>query len=258
MAGHHLDQKSKTAFALFRIWRFSLPFAVPTELILPLDVPTREAARPLLRELQGTVPWMKVGLQMFSAFGTDWVKEVADAGYQVFLDLKLHDIPTTVAKAVESLAPLPIQMLTLHTSGGPAMIAAARKAQQEANPDLLLLGVTVLTSMDAAQMQAVGWSDDAAAHVHRLATMGSTAGLQGFVCSPLEVADLRAALPVGTALVTPGIRPAGAAQGDQSRIMTPGDAARAGSTHIVVGRPITAAPDPVAAAQAIQAELAAV
>ena len=143
-------------------------------------------------------------------------------------------------------------MLTLHTSGGPAMISAARAAQQASNPDLLLLGVTVLTSMDATQMQAVGWRDDAATQVRRLAQTGSEAG---FVCSPLEVADLRAKLPVGTQLVTPGIRPLGADQGDQSRIMTPGDAARAGSTHIVVGRPITAAPDPVAAAKAITAEL---
>ena len=201
---------------------------------------------------------MKVGLQMFTAFGTDWVKEVADSGYRVFLDLKLHDIPNTVAKTVESLAPLPIQMLTIHTSGGPAMIGAARAAQQANNPDLLILGVTVLTSMDAAQMQAVGWQDDAATQVRRLAQTGSEAGLQGFVCSPLEVADLRARLPIGTQLVTPGIRPLGAARGDQSRIMTPGDAARAGSTHIVVGRPITAAPDPVAAAKAIIRELAAV
>lgn len=195
---------------------------------------------------------------MFTAFGTDWVKEVADSGYRVFLDLKLHDIPNTVAKTVESLAPLPIQMLTIHTSGGPAMIGAARAAQQANNPDLMILGVTVLTSMDAAQMQAVGWQDDAATQVRRLAQTGSEAGLQGFVCSPLEVADLRARLPIGTQLVTPGIRPLGAARGDQSRIMTPGDAARAGSTHIVVGRPITAAPDPVAAAKAIIRELAAV
>ena len=231
---------------------------MPTELILPLDIPTREAARPLLKQLQGTVPWMKVGLQMFTAFGTDWVKEVADSGYKVFLDLKLHDIPYTVAKAIDSLAPLPIQMLTIHTSGGPAMISAARAAQQASNPDLLILGVTVLTSMDATQMRAIGWQDDAATQVRRLAKTGSAAGLQGFVCSPLEVADLHRDLPAGTALVTPGVRPAGADHGDQSRVMTPADAARAGSTHIVVGRPIYQAADPLAAAQAINAELASI
>ncbi len=229
---------------------------VPTEIILPLDVPTREQARPLLKDLQGTVPWMKVGLQMFTAFGVDWVKEVADGGYKVFLDLKLHDIPNTVAKAVESLAPLAIQMLTLHTSGGPAMIAKAREAQQASNPDLLLLGVTVLTSMNTDEMKQVGWMDTAAERVPRLAHMGSDAGLQGFVCSPHEVGLLRQQLPTGTQLVTPGVRPAGTDHGDQSRVMTPGDAARAGATHIVVGRPITQAADPLTAAQAIVAELA--
>lgn len=234
---------------------FSFSQQVPTELILPLDVPTREAARPLLKQLQGTVPWMKVGLQMFTAFGTDWVKEVANSGYRVFLDLKLHDIPNTVAKTIDSLATLPIQMLTLHTSGGQVMMTRAREAQAATNPDLLLLGVTVLTSFDAAELQRVGILDSPAQQVSRLAQLGSAAGLQGFVCSPLEVAALRRDLPTGTALVTPGVRPAGADHGDQSRVMTPADAARAGSTHIVVGRPIYQAPDPLAAAQAIIAEL---
>jgi orotidine-5'-phosphate decarboxylase len=231
---------------------------VPAELILPLDVPTREAARPLLRDLQGTVPWMKIGLQMFTAFGTDWVKEVADGGYQVFLDLKLHDIPNTVAKTIDSLAPLPIQMLTLHTSGGKTMMTRAREAQAAANPDLLLLGVTVLTSFDQAELHGVGCRDTPAQQVSRLAALGSEAGLKGFVCSPLEVADLHRDLPAGTALVTPGVRPTGADHGDQSRVMTPADATRAGSTHIVVGRPIYQAADPLAAAQAINAELASV
>ncbi len=249
---------SEQLFSFSGLQTFSSLVPVPTEIVLPLDVPTREAARPLLKQLQGTVPWMKVGLQMFTAFGTDWVREVADAGYKVFLDLKLHDIPNTVAKAVESLAPLPIDMLTLHTSGGPAMIAKACAAQQATKPDLLLLGVTVLTSMNTEQMQAVGWHDDALTQVRRLAQTGSEAGLRGFVCSPHEVASLRSELPADTRLVTPGVRPAGADLGDQSRVMTPRDAAHAGSTHIVVGRPITAATDPLAAAQAIAAELASV
>ncbi|MBT5901128.1 MAG: orotidine-5'-phosphate decarboxylase [Opitutaceae bacterium] len=228
---------------------------MPTELILPLDVPTREIARPLLKQLSGTVPWMKVGLQMFTAFGTDWVREVADHGYKVFLDLKLHDIPNTVAKSVESLAPLPISMLTLHTSGGHSMVAAACAAQRESKPDLQLLGVTVLTSINAAELQGVGISDSPAGQVSRLAKMGNAAGLTGFVCSPLEVGTLRDELPDNVQLVTPGVRPTGADHGDQARVMTPADAARAGSTHIVVGRPITQAPDPLAAAQAIIAEL---
>jgi orotidine-5'-phosphate decarboxylase len=229
---------------------------VPTELILPLDVPTREAARPLLKQLEGTVPWMKVGLQMFTAFGTDWVREVADHGYQVFLDLKLHDIPNTVAKTVESLSTLPIHMLTIHTSGGHSMVVAACAAQRESKPDLQLLGVTVLTSINASELQGVGVPDSPATQVSRLAQMGHDAGLTGFVCSPLEVGALRRDLSAGVQLVTPGVRPVGADHGDQARVMTPADAARAGSTHIVVGRPITQAADPTAAAQAIIAELA--
>ena len=230
---------------------------MPCELILALDVPTREAARPLLQQLQGSVPWVKVGLQMFTAYGPDWVREVADGGYQVFLDLKLHDIPNTVAKAVESLATLPISMLTLHTCGGRDMMAGAKAAQEAHAPHLTLLGVTVLTSMNAATLQATGVPDEPAAQVSRLGRLGADAGLRGFVCSPLEVADLSATLPAGTTLVTPGVRPVGADAGDQSRIMTPANAARAGATHIVVGRPIYAVADPAAAAVAINAELSA-
>ena len=246
----------------FQLFSFQLSYisafhtTVPTELILPLDVPTREAALPLLKRLSGTVPWMKVGLQMFTAFGTDWVREVADHGYKVFLDLKLHDIPNTVAKTVESLAPLPINMLTIHTSGGHSMVSAACAAQRETRPDLLLLGVTVLTSINAEELHGVGCPDSPAIQVARLARMGNNAGLLGFVCSPLEVGALRDELPGKVQLVTPGVRPIGADHGDQARVMTPADAARAGSTHIVVGRPITQAPDPLAAAQAIIAELA--
>ncbi|MCF3652190.1 orotidine-5'-phosphate decarboxylase [Synoicihabitans lomoniglobus] len=228
---------------------------MPTQLILALDVPSRDVARPLLRQLSGSLPWVKVGLQMFTAYGPDWVKEVADQGFNVFLDLKLHDIPNTVAKSVESLSALPIGMLTLHTAGGRVMMAAAREAQLATKPHLQLLGVTVLTSMDATGLGEIGCGEDAAAQVSRLAHLGSASGLTGFVCSPLEVGMLSQSLPAGTQLVTPGVRPVGADVGDQSRIMTPGDAARAGSTHIVVGRPILKAPDPAAAAHAIMAEL---
>lgn len=228
------------------------------ELILALDLPDRTTAAPLLRQLSGSLRWVKVGLQLFTTYGPDYLREVADHGYDIFLDLKLHDIPHTVAKAVESLAPLPIKMLTLHTAGGAEMMAAARTAQQAANPDLLLLGVTVLTSMDDAALAAIGVPTPASIQVNRLAHLAVTSGLRGLVCSPLEVATLRASLPAGTALVTPGIRPGGLAPGDQKRVLGPAAAARAGSTHIVVGRPILAAPDPTAAARAIQAELATV
>jgi orotidine-5'-phosphate decarboxylase len=228
---------------------------MPTQLILALDVPTREVARPLLTQLQGSLPWVKIGLQMFTAYGPDWVREVADQGFKIFLDLKLHDIPNTVAKSIESLSTLPIGMLTIHTAGGRPMMSAAVAAQQAAKPDLQLLGVTVLTSMDATSLDEIGCGSDAAIQVGRLARLGAAAGMTGFVCSPLEVALLRAHLPLGTQLVTPGIRPAGADAGDQSRIMTPANAARSGSSHIVVGRPILLAADPAQAARDIIAEL---
>jgi len=226
------------------------------DLILALDVPTREEAAPLLRQLRGELRWVKIGLQMFTAYGPDYVRAVADEGFNIFLDLKLHDIPNTVAKAVESLAPLPIGMLTLHTSGGREMMTYARKAQLQTKPDLLLLGVTVLTSMDATGLSELGVSVSPEAQVSRLGKLAADAGLRGLVCSPLEVSMLRSQLPADVQLVTPGIRPAGEAGGDdQKRIMTPADAALAGSSYIVVGRPILKAKDPVAATRAILADL---
>ena len=226
------------------------------DLILALDVPTREEATPILRQLRGELRWVKIGLQMFTAYGPDYVRTVADEGFNIFLDLKLHDIPNTVAKAVESLAPLPIGMLTLHTAGGREMMAFARKAQLQSKPDLLLLGVTVLTSMDAVGLNELGVNVEPAAQVSRLGKLAVDAGLRGLVCSPLEVELLRSQLPADVQLVTPGIRPAGEAGGDdQKRIMTPADAARAGSSYIVVGRPILKAKDPAAAARAILADL---
>jgi len=226
------------------------------DLILALDVPTREAAGPILHQLRGQLRWVKVGLQLFTAYGPDYVREVAGLGFNIFLDLKLHDIPNTVAKAVESLAPLPITMLTLHTAGGTEMMRAARAAQQKLRPDLLLLGVTVLTSMDSAGLNEIGVAAPSADQVVRLGRLAAAAGLRGLVCSPLEVALLRPQLPPEMQLVTPGIRPAGEAGGDdQKRTLGPAEAARAGSNYIVVGRPILQARDPAAAARAILAEL---
>ena len=227
------------------------------DLILALDVPTREEAAPILRQLRGNLRWVKIGLQMFTAYGPEYVREVAGQGFNIFLDLKLHDIPNTVAKAVESLAPLPIQMLTLHTAGGAEMMRAAKAAQQQHNPNLLLLGVTVLTSMDSTGLAEIGVQSTAADQVSRLGSLAANAGLRGLVCSPLEVAALRRQLPREMQLVTPGIRPASeAGSDDQKRVMSPAEAAHAGSTHIVVGRPILKASDPAAAARAILAELA--
>lgn len=225
------------------------------DLILVLDAPSPREVAPALRQLQGTVRWAKIGLEMFTACGPDCVREVADLGYNVFLDLKLHDIPNTVAKAVESVSRLPIRMLTLHTGGGPEMMAWAAKAQQQHAPQLLLLGVTVLTSMSAADLNAVGVASSPADQVVRLGQLAVRSGLRGLVCSPLELAPLRAALPADVALVTPGIRPRDAKADDQTRVMTPAEASAAGASFIVVGRPIFKAPDPVAAARAILGEL---
>ena len=227
------------------------------DLILALDVPTREEAAPILRQLRGQLRWVKIGLQMFTAYGPNYVREVASMGFDIFLDLKLHDIPNTVGKAVESLGPLPIKMLTLHTAGGSEMMRAAVAAQQKTNPNLLLLGVTVLTSMDQTGLNEIGVAGAPESQVERLGRLAAASGMKGLVCSPLEVALLRRALPADVQLVTPGIRPASEQGGDdQKRVMTPADAARAGSSYIVVGRPILKAADPAAAARGILAELA--
>jgi len=231
---------------------------MPCDLILALDVPTREQAAPILRQLRGNLRWVKIGLQMFTAYGPDYVKSIADDGFNIFLDLKLHDIPNTVAKAIESLAPLPIGMLTLHTGGGREMMTAAKEAQQATKPDLLLLGVTVLTSFDAIGLREVGVNDTPDAQVARLAHLAVDSGLRGLVCSPLEVAALRRQLVLNTdvKLITPGIRPANdPTSDDQKRVLSPAEAAAAGASYIVVGRPILKAKDPAAAARAILAEL---
>jgi orotidine-5'-phosphate decarboxylase len=228
---------------------------MPCDLILVLDAPSPREIAPTLKQLAGTVRWAKIGLEMFTACGPDCVREVADLGFNVFLDLKLHDIPNTVAKAVESTARLPIRMLTLHTAGGPEMMAWAVKAQRQSAPELMLLGVTVLTSMSALDLTSIGVSASPADQVVRLGKLAADAGLTGLVCSPLEIAPLRAVLPPSISLVTPGIRPRDAKADDQTRVMTPADAARAGANFLVVGRPIFKAPNPVDAARAILAEI---
>jgi orotidine-5'-phosphate decarboxylase len=227
---------------------------MPCDLILALDVPGRAEARPLLSELRGTVRWVKIGLQLFTALGPDFVREVAAEGYQIFLDLKLHDIPNTVARAVESLNPLPIGMLTVHTAGGRDMMMAAMR---QARPGLIILGVTVLTSMDGPALNEIGVSDSPERQVERLASLALTAGLDGLVCSPLEVAALRRLSPM-VQLVVPGIRPASAfgRADDQKRVMTAAAAAAAGANYLVVGRPILEAPDRARAAKAILEEIA--
>jgi orotidine-5'-phosphate decarboxylase len=215
------------------------------DLILVLDAPSPREVAPVLSRLAGHVRWAKIGLEMFSACGPDCVREVAGMGFNVFLDLKLHDIPNTVARAVESAARLPVKM-----------VRRAVKTQQQCAAELLLLGVTVLTSLGVQDLHDVGVAATPEAHVLRLAQLGVDCGLGGLVCSPLEIRPLRARMPSSVRLVVPGIRPAGVGAGDdQMRVMTPSDAARAGADFIVVGRPIFKASDPAAAAHAILAEL---
>ena len=226
-------------------------------LIVALDVPDAAAAASLVARLEGTCTWFKVGLELFVATGPAVLEPLLKQGRSVFLDLKFHDIPNTVAGAVRSAAGLGVHMMTIHAAGGPAMLAAARTALDGvANPPELL-AVTMLTSMDAAQVNAIGLDRSPAAQVELLARMSFEAGIHGFVCSPQEVAAVRALTGPEGVLVVPGIRPAGAAVGDQKRIATPAETLRRGASYLVVGRPITQAPDPAAAARAILEEMAA-
>jgi orotidine-5'-phosphate decarboxylase len=217
-----------------------------------LDTSDLDTAMALATAVRGHVGGLKLGLQFFMANGPAGVRAMADLGLPVFLDVKLHDIPNTVAGALRSLAPLDLHMVNVHAGGGAAMLAAARDA---CPPTTRLIAVTVLTSLDDADLAALGVNDGSVAHVARLAGLARAAGLDGVVCSPHEVAGLRAGWPQGDFIV-PGIRPAGSAVGDQKRIMTPREALAAGATMLVIGRPITDAPDPAAAAAAIAATLA--
>ncbi len=225
-------------------------------LIVALDVPDAPSAHQVVRRLEGTCTWFKVGLELFAAAGPAVLEPILARGFSVFLDLKFHDIPNTVAGAVRSAARLGARMLTLHASGGPAMLAAAHAALEGVPNPPQLLAVTILTSMDTQQMGAVGLVRSPSEQVELLARMGLEAGLRGFVCSPQEVAVVRALAGPGATLVVPGIRPAGSDAGDQKRIATPAETLRLGASYLVVGRPITQAPDPAAAAAAIVHEMA--
>jgi orotidine-5'-phosphate decarboxylase len=195
-------------------------------------------------------------LELFTAEGPSVVKAVQSRGSAIFLDLKFHDIPNTVAHAVKSAAALGVAMTTLHACGGPVMLeAAAKAAEASGNKDLLLLAVTVLTSMDLAQLSAAGITIDPEAQVLRLAGLAAEAGIGGIVCSPREIASVRATFGEKLRLVTPGVRPVWASAGDQKRVMTPAEAVRAGSDWLVIGRPITEAADPKAAYESVVAEI---
>jgi orotidine-5'-phosphate decarboxylase len=230
-------------------------------IIVALDVPDAAAAERLARAVGPLVGAVKVGSELFTAAGPDMVRRLRDAGTPVFLDLKFHDIPNTVSKAVASAVRLDVQMLTLHTSGGREMMRAAEAAAQETarslgRPAPLVLGVTVLTSMDSPQLAAVTRESDVAAQVERLARLAAEAGLRGLVCSPLELGLLRRVLPTTMELVTPGIRLSPPTPGDdQKRTLGPAEALAAGANWLVVGRPIYAAADPAAATREILGRL---
>ena len=223
-------------------------------LAVALDFPSATEALDFVTRLDGSCRWFKVGMELFYAAGPDLIYTLRERGFEVFLDLKLHDIPNTVAAAVRSLTGTGASLLTVHASGGARMMAAAAEAAQAAGAPRLL-AVTVLTSMDADDLRATGILGDAAGQVLRLAQLAQQSGIAGMVCSPLEAALLRSNLSSNTMLVIPGIRPADATTGDQRRVATPRSAIRDGASMLVVGRPITRAADPKAAARAILTEI---
>jgi orotidine-5'-phosphate decarboxylase len=222
-------------------------------LIVALDVPTLAEAEAMVARLGDSVSFYKVGLQLVFAGGVDFARKLAGTGKQVFLDVKLLDIDNTVEGAVENIAKMGVTFVTLHAY--PKAMRAAVKARGSSS--LGLLGVTVLTSMDDSDLTDAGSKGPVEDLVLRRARDARDAGMSGIVCSPVEVAKVRAVVGPGMALVTPGIRPAGAESGDQKRVTTPADAIRAGADYLVVARPILKAPDPREAAEAIQAEIAA-
>ncbi len=224
-------------------------------IIIALDYPGAEAAKALLEQLDPARCRVKVGKELFTAAGPAFVSKLVKQGFDVFLDLKFHDIPHTVAKACQAAAELGVWMLNVHALGGGHMLAAAREAIDSSSHQPLLIAVTILTSMGPEELEQIGLTGDAGEHVRRLTGLAQEAGMDGVVCSPREVAMLREQIGPFFKLVTPGIRPKEAAAGDQIRIMTPAEAIAAGSDYLVIGRPITQQPDPMAALAAIENEI---
>lgn len=228
----------------------------PSPLIVALDTADVDRARAWAAATAPHVGLFKLGLEYFLANGVAGYRAIQ--GRPIFLDVKLHDIPNTVAGGIRAILPLMPRMVTVHAAGGGAMIRAARDAAEAAGPVRpMILAVTVLTSLDDAALAAIGVPDTAGSQVLRLARLAVSAGADGLVCSPREVAMLRRALGPAVKLIVPGIRPAGASAGDQARTLTPAEAIAAGADWLVIGRPITGAPDPAAAAAAIAAAVAA-
>ena len=236
-----------------------LPSRPQDKIIIALDVPDTDGALRLIDSIadRGEPPALcKIGLELFTAEGPSVVKAVKARGCEVFLDLKFHDIPNTVAHAVKSAAGLGVAMTTLHAVGGPVMMEAAAKAANEAGEsELLILAVTVLTSMDSSQLSSTGINVDPKEQVLRLAGLAAKAGIGGIVCSPLEIEAIRENYGDKLRIVTPGVRPTWAPAGDQKRVMTPAEAVKAGSDWLVIGRPITAAENPREAYAKVLTEL---
>jgi orotidine-5'-phosphate decarboxylase len=224
-------------------------------LIVALDVSSATQAQDIVRAVGDSAFCYKVGMQLYTAAGPQVVRDLVAEGRRVFLDLKYHDIPNTVAAAVAEAARLGVSMLTVHAAGGVKMLRAATDAASSAAPGLLVLGVTVLTSLTDHDLGQLGVADGVEDQVLRLAALALANGCRGVVAAAPEARHLRIKLPGDFAIVTPGVRPAGSAAGDQARVFTPAEAIAAGATHIVVGRPITEAPDPGAEARSILAEI---
>ncbi len=222
-----------------------------SRLIVALDVSSAAAAREIVTAVGEAASTYKVGMQLYTAEGPRVVRDLVASGRQVFLDLKYHDIPNTVASAVREAAALGVSMLTVHTSGGGAMLRAAVQAASETRPDLKILAVTVLTSLDDSDLEKLAVRGKVSEQVVRLAALALADGCQGIVASPQEAAELRSKLGQDFVIVTPGVRPAGSGKADQVRTATPAQAIAAGASYIVVGRPITESKDPGAEARAI-------
>ena len=229
--------------------------AYKDRLIIALDVSRASEAQKIVNQIGDSASTYKVGKQLFTAEGPQVVRDLVASGRKVFLDLKFHDIPNTVAGAVQSAAELGVSMLTVHASGGSKMLRAAAEAASFSTAKPLVLAVTVLTSLNDSDLQELGLPVGVADQVLRLAGIARNAGCTGIVASAHEAASLRRNLGEGFAIVTPGVRPAGTEVGDQARVVTPADAFKAGATHIVVGRPITGDANPKSAAERILKEI---
>ena len=225
-------------------------------IIVALDYPQPEPALQLLEKLDPQLCRVKVGKEMFTRLGPAFVESCMSKGFDVFLDLKFHDIPNTVAGACRAGADLGVWMMNVHACGGRRMMQAAREAVDKSSSETLLIAVTILTSLSEEELAEIGYAGSASDNVSRLAALARSSGMHGVVCSPREARLLRSGLGDEFLLVTPGVRPAGSATADQRRVMTPLDAMHAGSSYLVIGRPITAADDPPKALQQIVDSLA--